>query len=319
MQNKSAIIIGVITFLVLIGIISSAYVVNESEQVIITRFGKPIGDPVVNPGIHFKMPLIEEANVFEKRFLEWDGDPNQIPTKGKKFIWVDTYARWRIQNPLLFFQRVRDERGAQARLDDILDGETRNAIANHQLREIIRNTNRTPSVTELDSLQEADVSAVFPKIKIGREKITRDILAKASKRTLELGIELLDLRFKRLNYYEDVRKKVYERMISERKRIADKFRSEGQGKASKILGDKERELKRIQSEAYRTSQEIVGRADGQATSIYARAYNRNNDTREFYKFLKTLDTYENTFSEGDWLILSTKSDVYKLLEKESGK
>jgi membrane protease subunit HflC len=319
MQNKSGLFIGIISLLVLIAVISSAYIVNESEQVIITRFGKPIGDPIVTPGIHFKLPLIEEANVFEKRFLEWDGDANQIPTKGKKFIWVDTYARWRIHDPLLYFQRVRDERGAQARLDDILDGETRNAIANHELREIIRSSNRTPSTTEIDTLQEADLSTVFPKIKIGREKITREILAKASKRTMELGIELLDLRFKRLNYYEDVRKKVYERMITERKRIADKFRSEGQGKASKILGDKERELKRIQSEAYQKSQEIIGKADAEATAIYAKAYNRNTDTRDFYKFLKTLETYQDTFSDRDFLILSTKSDIFRLLEKQDGK
>lgn len=319
MQNKNSIIISIVGIIVFFLVISSAYIVNETEQVIITRFGKPVGDPVMSSGIHFKLPFIEDANVFEKRFLEWDGDPNQIPTKGKKFIWVDTYARWRIENPLLFFQRVRDERGAKARLDDILDGETRNAIANHELQEIIRNTNRTPVVTELDTLEERDLTVVFPKIRIGREKITREILSNASRRTKELGIELLDLRFKRINYYEDVRQKVYERMITERKRIADKFRSEGQGKASKILGDKERELKRIQSDAYRRSQQIVGKADAQATSIYARAYDRSNETRDFYRFLKTLETYRITFGEDDWLILSTKSDIYRLLEKQSGR
>ncbi len=319
MQNKKTIIIAIIGAVALLILISGAYIVNEAEQVIITRFGKPIGKPIVEPGIHFKTPFIEDAHFFEKRFLEWDGDANQIPTKGKKFIWVDTYARWKIADPLLFFQRVRDERGAHARLDDILDGETRNAIANHYLREIIRNTNRTPVVTELDSLQDEDMSDVFPTIKIGREKIMNEILSKASPRTMELGIELLDIRFKRINYYEDVRKKVYERMITERKRIADKFRSEGQGRASEILGNKERELKRIQSEAYRTAREIIGKADAQATAIYASAYNRNADAREFYRFLKTLETYKTVFTEKDWLILSTKSDFFKFLISETGK
>ncbi len=319
MQNKTTIIGTIIAVVVLMFLISGAYIVNEAEQVIITRFGKPIGNAITEPGIHFKTPFIEDAHFFEKRFLEWDGDANQIPTKGKKFIWVDTYARWRIADPLLFFQRVRDERGAQARLDDILDGETRNAIANHFLREIIRNSNRKPVITELDSLQDEDMSDVFPPIKVGRERIMQEILEKASPRTKELGIELLDIRFKRINYYEDVRKKVYERMITERKRIADKFRSEGQGRASEILGNKERELKRIQSEAYRTAREIIGKADAQATAIYARAYNRNADTRDFYRFLKTLETYKTTFSDKDWLILSTKSDFFKFLRSESGR
>jgi len=317
MKNKKTIITVIIGLFVVIAVVSSAFIVNETEQVIITRFGKPVGKAITTPGVHFKVPLIEEANFFDKRFLEWDGDANQIPTKGKKFIWVDTYARWRITDPLLFFQRLRDERGAQTRLDDILDGETRNAIANHELHEIIRNTNRTPDVSGLEVGQGSDMENVFPTIKIGREKITREILAAASKRTTEMGVELLDLRFKRLNYYEDVRKKVYERMITERKRIADKFRSEGQGEASKILGDKERELKRIRSEAYRKSQEIIGKADAEATEIYAKAYNRNKDTRDFYRFIKTLETCRNTLSEKDWLILSTKSDLYKLMQNSS--
>ena len=251
MQNKKNIIVVVVGFLILIVVMSSAFIVDETKQTIITRFGKPVGEAITTPGIHFKVPFLEEANFFDKRFLEWDGDANQIPTKGKKFIWVDTYARWHISDPLLFFQRVRDERGAQARLDDILDGETRNAIANHELQEIIRNTNREPTIVEGDKLQSDELVTVLPKIKIGREKITREIFTAASARTKELGIELLDIRFKRINYYEDVRQKVYERMITERKRIADKFRSEGQGLASKILGDKERELKRITSDAFR--------------------------------------------------------------------
>jgi len=317
MLNKKLIIIGAAALLVIIVLFSTAFIVTETEQVIITRFGKPLRSTIDTPGIHFKVPIIEEANVFEKRFLEWDGDANQIPTKGKKFIWVDTYARWRISDALLFFQRVRDERGAQARLDDILDGETRNAIANHYLHEIIRSTNRKPDQSSVDKKQGGAADSVFQTIKVGREKITREILAAASPRTLELGVELLDLRFKRINYFEDVRRKVYERMITERKRIADEFRSEGQGQAAEILGKKERELKRIQSDAYRQAQKIRGEADAEATAIYARAYNRNSETRNFYRFLKTLETYEKTFSTDDWLILSTKSDLYKLMQQQS--
>ncbi len=318
MQNRKSIIIAVAGFLVLIFILSASYTISETEQVIITRFGRPVGGPINQPGIHFKLPFMEEKHSFDKRFLEWDGDANQIPTKDKRFVWIDTYARWRISDPLLFFQRVRDERGAQARLDDILDGETRNAIANHDLVEIVRSTNRVPDL-HLDSLQLSEDENIFPTIKIGREKITREILANASKRIKEMGIELLDLRFKRINYVEEVQKKIYERMITERKRIADKYRSEGQGEASKILGDKERELKRIQSEAYRTAQEIVGDADAEATAIYAKAYNKSPESRDFYRFLKTLETYKNTLGEKDWLILSTKSDYFKFLEKQSGR
>jgi len=317
MENKKTIIataLGVIIFMI---ILSSAYTVNETQQVIITQFGKPIGEAITEPGIHFKIPVFQDANFFDKRFLEWDGDPNQLPTRDKRYIHVDTYARWRISDPLLFFERVRDELGAQARLDDILDGETRNAVANHDLVEIVRNTNRTPVI--VDTLVQDQTANTFPVIKVGRAQISREILERASKVTLELGIELLDLRFKRINYIEEVRRKVYERMITERKRIADKFRSEGQGAASKILGDKERELKRINSEAYRKSQEIVGKADAEATAIYARAFNQSADARDFYRFMETLKTYKNTFTTEDVLILSTDSEYYKFLQKASGK
>lgn len=318
MKNRGLIISVVLAVVLLIIIFSAAFIVDETQQVVITQFGRPVGDPITDPGIHFKVPIIQDANFFDKRFLEWDGDANQVPTKDKRFIWVDTYGRWRISDPLLFFQRLRDERGAQGRLDDILDGETRNAIANHNLVEIVRNTNRTPAAA--DTLQaDTDQEATFPVISVGREKITREILAAASARTKEMGIELLDVRFKRINYVEEVRRKVYERMITERKRIADKFRSEGQGQASKILGDKERELKRIQSEAYRTAQEIKGKADAEATAIYARAYNQSADAREFYRFIKTLETYKTTFSEKDWLILSTDSEFYKFLQNAQGR
>jgi membrane protease subunit HflC len=311
------VIIGIAAFIGIILLFSAAYIVNETEQVIITQFGKPVGDPIVEPGIHFKLPLIQNANFFDKRFLEWDGAVNQIPTKDKRFIWVDTYARWRITDPLLFFQRLRDERGAQSRLDDILDGETRNAVANHDLVEIIRSTNRELQVSE--ALEEVRESEMDFKIEYGREKITRLIIENSSPRLAELGIELLDLRLKRINYVEEVQQKIFERMIAERQRIAEKFRSEGQGEASKILGNKERDLNQIQSEAYKTAEEIKGKADAEATNIYARAYNQSNSSRDFYRFLKTMETYENTLTEKDWLVLSTKGDFFKFLQDQRGR
>jgi membrane protease subunit HflC len=311
MKNARNVVTVIIIFTAVFIAVSSAYIVRETDQVIITQFGKTVGEPIVTPGIHFKMPVLQKANFFDKRFLEWDGDPNQVPTKDKRFIWVDTYARWRIKDPLLFFQRVRDERGALSRLDDILDGETRNAIAKHLLVEIVRSTNREYLTSEDREAGEEFQS--LAKIKFGREKITRSIIEAAAPRALELGIELLDLRLKRINYVEEVQKKIFERMITERKRKADKFRSEGQGEASKILGNKERELKKIQSEAYKIAQEIVGKADAEATAIYAKAYDQSKESREFYRFIKTMETYRTTFSEKDWLILSTKGDFFKYL------
>ena len=317
MQNKKLIGIIIAVVIVFIIITSSAFVVQETDQVIITQFGKPVGAPIDEPGIHFKIPIIQEANFFEKRFLEWDGDPNQVPTKDKRFIWVNTYARWRITDPLLFFQRLRDERGAQSRLDDILDGETRTAIANHVLDELIRSSNRdfARDSTVIGTGEEREQL----EIKYGREKITRIILQAATERTQDLGIEILDLRFKRINYVEEVRVKVYDRMITERKRIADQYRSEGQGEASKILGSKERELLRITSDAFREAETIKGKADAEATRIYANAYNRNADTQDFYKFLKTMETYETTFNQDDWLILSSDNDFYKYLKSQKGR
>lgn len=292
---------------------SSVYVVEEHEQVILTQFGKPVGNPKSTPGLKFKAPFIQTVHRFDKRFLEWDGDANEVPTKDKRFIWVDTYARWRISDPLLYFQRLRDERGAQTRLDDILDGETRNAIANHNLVEIIRTSNRTPITGDL----EGEVAEDLEIITTGRERIRQIVLEKSQTRTSDLGIEILDVQLKRINYVEEVRRKVYERMIAERKRIADRFRSEGEGEASRIKGEKERELKRIQSEAYREAQEIVGRADAQATQIYASAYDRSPDTRSFYTFLRTMETYSETVDEKTSLILSTDNEYFRYL-KQSG-
>lgn len=304
--------VGTIVVAVLVAIVlwSAAYTVSESEQAVITQFGRPIGDPITDPGLHFKLPFIQQVHLFDKRFLEWDGDPNQLPTRDKRFIWLNTYARWRITDPLLFFQRLRDEAGAQTRLDDILDGETRDAIANHDLVELVRSSNRTPETSEALAEDEAE----FPEIRFGRERIRQGILEAARERTADLGLEILDIQFKRLDYVEEVRTQVYDRMISERERIAERFRSEGQGQASRILGEMDRELKRIQSEAFREAEEIRGDADAEATGIYAAAYNRSASSRQFYAFLKSLETLPATVDEETTVILSTDGELYRYLE-----
>ncbi|MBD3334813.1 MAG: protease modulator HflC [Candidatus Eisenbacteria bacterium] len=301
----------VLGIVVLLALTSTFYIVGEPEQVIITQFGKPVGDPIMTPGLKVKIPFIQKVHRFDRRFLEWDGEANELPTKDKRFIWVDTYARWRITDPLKFFQRLRDERGAQTRLDDILDGETRNAIANHNLVEVIRSTNRTPQVDEAEPEEETTLK----EIEMGREDIRRTVLTKAQERTEDLGIEILDVQFKRINYVEEVRRKVYERMIAERQRIAERFRSEGQGQASRIRGEKERELKRIQSEAYREAQGIKGTADGRATKIYADAYNRTEASREFFEFLRTMEAYQTVIDTQSTLVLSTDGDFYQWLKR----
>ncbi len=305
------ILYAIIALALLLTLTGTIYVVKEPEQVIITQFGKPVGDPILDPGLKVKIPFIQKVHRFEKRFLEWDGDPNQLPTRDKRFVWINTFARWRITDPLLFFQRLRDERGAQTRLDDILDGETRNAIANYDLVEVVRTTNRVPEITE----SEAGDEIMLVEIAAGRDVIRREILSNAQSRTTDLGIEILDVQFKRINYVEEVRRKVYERMIAERRRIADRFRSEGEGDASRILGEKERELLRIRSEAYRRAQEIKGEADAEATRIYAAAFNRSADTRDFYAFLRTMESYYGTLDKGSTLVLSTETEFYQYLKK----
>ncbi len=287
----------------------SAYTVTETQQVIITQFGEPVGDPVASSGLHWKAPFIQRINVFEKRFLEWDGNPNQVPTRDRRFIWVDTYARWRIVDPLLFFQRLRDERGAQSRLDDILDGETRNAVARHNLIELVRSSNRDADDVQLESEEEA---VILENLELGREQITREILAAAAGRTTDLGIELLDLRLKRINYVEEVQQDVFARMIAERQRIAEEFRSEGQGEAARIDGERERELSQITSEAYREAEELRGAADAEATGIYATAYNRDAD---FYAFTKSLETYEQTMDPSTVIILGTDNELLRFFEQ----
>lgn len=310
MKAKNLIIVGLLIGAYII-FNMCAFVVDEKEQVVLTQFGKPVGQAITEPGIYFKTPFVQTVNKFDKRFLEWDGDPNQVPTKDKKFIFVDTYARWQITDPLQFFKRLTNERGAQSRLDDILDGETRNYIAKNNIEEAVRTSNRTPLVsdTTVTIIQDSLV-----KIYVGREKIQQQILKSANEQAGNLGIEILDFRFKRINYVEEVRLRVYDRMMSERYNIADKFRSEGQGEASRINGEKERELKVIQSEAFKTAEQIKGKADAKAASIYSAAYNQSSKSREMYGFLKSLETFEKTFDEETSVILSTDSELYKYLK-----
>ena len=298
--------------IVLLGLLfllgQATYTVSETEQVIITQFGEPVGDPVTTPGLHFKLPFMQRTNVFDNRFLEWDGNPNQVPTRDRRFIWVDTYARWRITDPLLFFQRLRDERGAQSRLDDILDGETRNAVARHNLIELVRSTNRNEADVQIESEEEA---VILEALEQGRQEITREILQTAAGRTSDLGIELLDLRLKRINYVAEVQQDVFARMIAERQRVAEEFRSEGQGEAARIDGERERELSQIQSEAYRIAEELRGKADATATAVYAEAYNRDAD---FYAFTKSMETYEETMDGETVFILDTDSELLRFLD-----
>jgi modulator of FtsH protease HflC len=289
--------------------VTSAYTLTENEQAVITRFGEPKGQPVTKPGLHLKLPFADTVNRFDKRWLDWRGDPNQIPTKDKKYIWVDTFGRWRIVDPLRFFQRLRDERGAQSRLDDILDGETRNAVARYDLIELVRNSNRNPDDIPIEAEEEEVILNVIEK---GREQVSREILARAAGRTADLGIELLDLRIKRINYVDEVQQDVFARMIAERQRIAELYRSEGQGEAARIRGERERELQRIQSGAFKTAEELRGKADAEATDVYAGAYARD---AEFYAFTRSLEAYEKVMDPGTMMILATDSDFLRYLQR----
>ena len=311
MKQAKGIVAAVIGLAVVLTVLDGFYIVHETEQVIITQFGEPVGEAVVQPGLKFKIPFVQEANFFDKRYLEWDGDRNQIPTRDKKFIFVDTYARWQITDPLQFYQRLGNERGAQSRLDDILDGETRNAIASHDLLEIVRTSNREPDTTGAAILEVVEDS--LESIKTGRETIQEEIQMKGNDRAQDLGIVILDFRIKRVNYVEEVRQTVYDRMISERNRIADEFRSEGQGEASRINGEKERDLKRIQSEAFREAEIIRGEADARAAAIYNSAYNKSNQARELYSFMRSMEAYTKTMDKESNIILSTDSDFFKYL------
>lgn len=308
--KSSLMIAGAIIALILLS--SATVVVDENEQVVITQFGKPVGEALTEPGLYYKTPFIQSEHRFEKRFLEWNGNRNQIPTRDKRFVWVDTYARWRIVDPLRFYQRVRDERGAKSRLDDIIDGATRDAVANHDLIELVRSTNRVPLVDEdLQQDDGEDLAVGLAPIVHGRSKIMSDILEQSAELAADLGVEVLDVRFKRINYNEDVQNRVYERMIAERFRIAEKYRSQGQGEAASISGERDRELKRIESEAFRKAEEIRGRADAEAAAIYAEAYTVDP---EFYRFLRTMESYEDVIGSDSVLMLTTESEFLEYLK-----
>ena len=295
---------------------NSLYTVSEVEQVIITQFGKPIGEPVTTAGLQIKVPFVQDVNPIDKRILEWDGNPSDMPTKDKLYISVDLFARWRITDPLQYFLRLRDERSAQSRLDDILGSETRNAVAKHELIEIIRTTkDRVPLRDTLltDAERDLEMGALVP-IQKGRKLVEQEIFAAAADKVRVFGIELLDIRFKRINYNESVRPKIYDRMISERRQIAERFLSEGNGEAARIRGNRVRDLNKIQSEAYRQVEEIRGIADAKATEIYARAYNESPEAVAFYEFTRTMQSYKSLIAKNTTLVLSTDSDLFKFLK-----
>jgi membrane protease subunit HflC len=302
-RSPLVLIIAIVAAIVLF---SAVYTLDETEQAIITQFGRPIGGVIDTPGLHVKIPLIQQVHIFDKRWLEFDGAANEIPTRDKKYIWVDTYARWRIADALRFYQAVRDERGGQSRLDDIVDGETRNAIASYDLIEIVRSSDREFQLTgELEGIMTAEAVAA---IETGREAIAQQILERASTITPEFGVELVDVRFKRINYTESVQQAVFQRMITERKRIAERSRSEGQGRAAEIRGQKERDVLAATSVGYRTAEELKGKADAKATDIYARAYGRDPS---FYEFFKSMETLKASLGKDATVILSTDSDLLR--------
>lgn len=316
MKNTKSIAAMILLFGGLFVLMSSAYTVDEVEQVIITQFGKPVGEPVTEAGLKFKVPFIQEVNPIDKRVLEWDGTPSDMPTKDKLYISVDLFARWRIVDPLQYFLRLRDERSAQSRLDDILGSETRNAVAKHELIEIIRTTkDRIPlrDAALASSSQGLNMGALVP-IEKGRQMVEQEIFTEAAEKVGVFGIELLDIRFKRINYNASVRPKIYDRMISERRQIAERFLSEGNGEAARIRGNRVRELNKIQSEAYREVEEIRGLADAKATEIYASAYNQSPQSVEFYEFTRTMAAYSSLVDKKTTLVLSTDSDLFKFLK-----
>jgi membrane protease subunit HflC len=310
-MNKLAVPLLLLGALAVLVVSRAAYVVDEAEQAIIVQFGEPIGDVVSDPGLHWRMPFIQEVRRFDKRLLDWDGDVSQIPTLGREFIIVDTTARWRIEDPLQFLRSVRDELGARTRLDDILDSATRDVVSGTELEEIVRSADWQVDVSRL---ADEDVAALeqtdLARPQKGRGQLERDILAAAERQMPALGIELVDVRIKRINYIESVREQVESRMITERQSIAARFRSEGEGRSQEILGNMERDLRGIRSEAERRAQEIIGAADAQATRIYGVSYGQNPS---FYSFLKTLESYE-ALDENTTLMIDADSDFFRLLQ-----
>ena len=314
-MNKLAALLATLATAVFV-LISSIYTVSEVEQIIITQFGKPVGEPVTTAGLKIKVPFIQQVNSIDKRVLEWDGNPSDMPTKDKLYISVDLFARWRITDPLQYFLRIRDERSAQSRLDDILGSETRNAVAKHELIEIIRTTrDRVPLRDSLltDAERDLNMGSLVP-IQKGRKQVEQEIFAAAAEKVQVFGIELLDIRFKRINYNDSVRPKIYDRMISERRQIAERFLSEGNGEAARIRGNRVRDLNKIQSEAYRQVEEIRGLADAKAAEIYSSAYNQSSEAVAFYEFTRTMESYKFIIADKTTLVLSTDSDLFKFLK-----
>ncbi len=314
MMKILSILLGIVAVIGVLIFSGLFFVVDETQQVVITRFGEPMGQPVKSAGLYFKVPFMDKANYFDKRIMPWEGDADEITTLDLRHIWVDTIARWKIVDPLKFMQSVGNETGAQARLDDIIDAATRDAISGQALVESIRNSNRlihdVDKSNELAGKTGAITTDNLEKIKVGRDQITREILERSLVIIPNYGIELVDVRIKRINYVEKVQRKVYERMISERKRAATEFRSEGQGKKAEIEGQMTKELRDIRSQAYKAAQEIKGKADAEAIKIYADAYNKDP---EFYSFIKTLETYKDTINQGSTFILTTDNEFYKYL------
>lgn len=313
MNRQSGLLFSVGLLVVLGGLLlyPSLYVVEETEQVILTQFGEIQGEPVTEAGLHWRLPFIQKVNVLEKRILSWDGESSELPTKDKLFVRIDSFARWKIKDPQTFFLRLRNERTALTRLDDILDSAAREAIANHVLLEIVRSENREVQLEEELEQLGSDVIGRLDKISVGRDRIERMIVSAAQPTLESLGIELLDLRIKRLNYNDNVQRQIFQRMISEREQIAARFRSEGEGEAARILGQRDRDLRDIQSEAYRVGQEIMGVADAEASAIYAQAYGGTAEAQEYYEFVKTLETLEQTLTDDSMIILSTDSDLFR--------
>ena len=305
----------VVVLLALLALSGAFYTLSEGQQAIVLQFGRPVGQPVTEAGLHLKLPFIQEVRRFEKRLLIWDGDPNQVPTKGREFIWVDATARWRIADAQKFLESVATEARAQSRLDDIVDSVVRDKVSGSELVQLVRSGSGRMLERGVPEQATAEQKEILTKpIPYGREVITRAILAEARKITPQYGIELVDVRIKRLNYVESVREKVYARMISERKRIAARFRAEGEGESAEILGEMEKELRQIRSAAYRRAQEIRGEADAEAARVYGDAYGRDP---EFYAFSRTLEAYRDGNNGNAVLILTTDSDYYRYL-KDTG-
>ncbi len=313
MKRAMGFMIAALVIVVLMFVTGTVYTVREDTQVVLTQFGKPVGEPVTEAGLHFKIPFVVKVNELEKRVLAWDGLSSQITTRDKTYIQVDTFARWEIADPLVYFKKLKDERSALSRLDDILGSETRNAVANNNFIEIVRSTkDREPETNEISGKADSNEVAFKP-ISIGRRAIEEKVFQTAKSKLKDLGINLLDLRFKRINYNSQVAPDIYQRMISERQQIAEGFRSEGAGEAARILGTMEREVKKIESESYRQVQSILGEADAESTRIYAEAYGGTPERESFYEFVKTLEAYDEILDENTTVILSTESELFKLL------